>query len=139
MTHFLNFIIEFRYFWSKDRDICFRLRLNNLNFLICFLSDLCNFLIFVKINLRNLFIKRLFDGLKRCDSERTIWINFVWTKISLLIKVTVMISKTRRAVECFAFLTKCFYFFALMIGTSLCMNFFAPRDNLVFKILVFIF
>ena len=139
LIHFWNFVFKFRYFWRKNGNICFRLLLNCLNFLISFLSDLSNLFIFYEINLRNLLFIRLFDRLKRCNSEWAIWINFVGTKISLLIEVTVVISKTSWAIECFAFLTKCFYFFALMIGTSLCMNFFAPRDNLVFKILVFIF
>ena len=138
LIYFLNLIIKFRYFWSKNWNIYFRFWLNCLNFLICFLSDLSNFLIFVNIYLRNLVFIRLFDRLKRCDRERAIWINILWTEISLLIKVTVVISKTSWAIECFAFLAKSFYFFALVVWAGLSMNFLNSRENLAFKILDFI-
>ena len=132
--HFLNIFFKFRYFLYKYRNICFILLLNNRNILICFLSNLSNLLIFIKINLSNLLLIWRFDGLKRWDSKWAVRINFAWTKINLLIKVPIMVSKTSWTVKCFALQTKSFYFFALMIRTCLCMNFFVTWKNLVFKI-----
>ena len=91
LINFLNLAIEFRYFWNKCWDIFFRFLLYCFNILISFLSDLRNSLIFASINLRNLLFIRLFDYLNRFESEWAIRINFVWTKIDLLVRMTIMI------------------------------------------------
>ena len=101
-NYFLNFIVNFRYFLCIYWNICFRFLLYSCNFLICFISNFLNFLIFVWVYLRNQLFIRRFNRLKRCDDVWAIWINFILTKINLLIKMTIMISKTSWTAECFA-------------------------------------
>ena len=98
LINFLNFVIKFRYFLGKNRNICFRFWLNLRYFLICFLSYFLNLLIFIQIDLRNLLLVRLFYQIKRCDSKWTIWIYILRTKIILLFKVSIMISKASRTI-----------------------------------------
>ena len=123
----LNLFIKLRYFRCENLNICLRFLLDWLNFLICSLSDFSYFFVSALINLRNILLIRLFDGLKRCDREWAVWIDFVRAKVSLLIEVAIMITKACWTVECFTLSAKCFNFLALVVGACLGVNLFSSR------------